>query len=336
MTYTVYAISVEDAYVKLSRLIRTQGIRIESRVGSTIEIDLPVATVFDFPRRRVFFSEYRDWPVFFNFFEFLWMINGRRDVAYLEQFNSNMKLYSDDGKDYHAAYGYRWRHHFGFDQIEKIIHHLTVSPNSRRAILQMWDPVADLDVESKDLPCNMAIKFEIRDRRLNCIVMNRSNDLIYGLTCANSSQFGFLLEYMAARLNVEVGRYIHFSSNLHVYLDVWNKKAPPIGKIPYDFYHGNENITLVPLFANQEEVQSKAFDRDLNKHFAFWESGIFDKPNYETVYFKTVVDPMYQAFTFYKSKQYAMALSKLCEVEASDWKVAAIAWVERRMKGIVK
>lgn len=335
MTYSVDALSVEDAYVKLSRLIRSQGRRIESRAGSTIEIDLPVATTFHFPNRRVFFSEYRDWPVFFNFFEFLWMINGRRDVAYLEQFNSNMKLYSDDGKSYHAAYGYRWRHHFGFDQIEKIINHLTLYPNSRRAILQMWDPVADLDVDSKDLPCNMSVKFEIRDRKLNCIVMNRSNDLIYGLTCANSSQFGFLLEYMAARLNVFTGIYIHFSSNLHVYTDVWNKKAPPLNQPFYDIYHGNEVLNLVPLFANKKEVENKSFERDLNKHFSSWEEKISIE-NYETVYFRTVVDPMYRAFLFVKSKQHSMALSALAEVAASDWRIAAIKWVERRMKGEIK
>src|SRR3989304_1089903 len=93
------------------------GSRGESRNGSVLVMDEPVTTVYERPRERVIFWNERDANPFFHFYEGLWMLGGRNDVKSLTRFVKRMESYSDDGKTFHGAYGYRWRNHFHFDQL---------------------------------------------------------------------------------------------------------------------------------------------------------------------------------------------------------------------------
>src|SRR5690606_9539658 len=93
-------------------------IRRSSRNGPVLEHRGPVATVYEKPRERVMLNATRDANPFFHLMEALWMLAGRRDVAWINQFNSNIANYSDDGVVFHGAYGHRWRHYFGKDQIQ--------------------------------------------------------------------------------------------------------------------------------------------------------------------------------------------------------------------------
>src|SRR5690606_25634418 len=118
---------------------------------------------------------------------------GRNDVAPLAYYNSRMTEFSDDGETFNGAYGYRWRHGkidgespvwserndlnvkggHGIDQLQILIQHLKTNPNSRRAVLQMWNVEDDLlKVDSsKDVCCNLSACFSIR---------NTSNGLVAG------------------------------------------------------------------------------------------------------------------------------------------------------------
>jgi thymidylate synthase len=76
------------------------------------------------------------------------MLAGREDVAPLAYYAKNMLNYSDDGHTLNGAYGYRWRHADTSveprDQLEIIVEHLQNKPESRRAVLTMWDVEDDL------------------------------------------------------------------------------------------------------------------------------------------------------------------------------------------------
>ena len=124
----------------------------------TIERVGPVVTEYVYPQERVCTIPERDANPFFHLFESLWILGGRKDVAYLEQFNSNMRRYSDDGVTYNAPYGWRLREQFGIDQIEFAIRMLKEDPDTRRCVLQIWG-VNDLGLQSKDIPCNDTIFF---------------------------------------------------------------------------------------------------------------------------------------------------------------------------------
>jgi hypothetical protein len=99
----------------------------QTRNGPAYVMPEPVTTIYTHPDERVLFNRKRDCNPVFHLMESIWMMAGRNDVAFLSQFNKNMVNFSDDGVTFNAAYGYRWRHHFGFDQIRAVIKtlHLT-------------------------------------------------------------------------------------------------------------------------------------------------------------------------------------------------------------------
>src|SRR5690606_9555427 len=110
-----------------------------SRNGPVAQILEPVIVTYTHPRERVLLYTERDCNPFFHLYESLWMLAGRNDVAPLAYYNKRMPEFSDDGKTFHGAYGYRWRTHFGWDQLRAIVEELRTNSNSRRVVLQMWD-----------------------------------------------------------------------------------------------------------------------------------------------------------------------------------------------------
>ncbi len=203
------------------RYIQSRGVERDSRNGLVLQAPTPVSSVYERPDERVEFHEERDSNPFFHLLESLWMLDGRRDVAWLSQFNSNIGRYSDDGSVFHGAYGWRWRQAFDLDQIKIIAQALLKNPDDRRQVLQMWSAPDDLGVSSKDIPCNLLAVFGVSplDGRLDMIVYNRSNDTIWGCYGANAVHFSVLHEWMAAAVGRPLGTYTQVSFNWHLYLE---------------------------------------------------------------------------------------------------------------------
>ncbi|MFA7162018.1 MAG: hypothetical protein WC083_05555, partial [Candidatus Methanomethylophilaceae archaeon] len=95
-----------------------------SRAGDVLRIPEPVLVAYERPWERVLFNPARDCNPFFHLLESFWMLRGARDVRTVAWANSRMREFSDDGNVFHGAYGYRWRNHFGFDQLADIIDEL--------------------------------------------------------------------------------------------------------------------------------------------------------------------------------------------------------------------
>lgn len=200
------------------RLIQAEGQPVSSRAGPVLTVPWPVMSVYERPRERVLLHPLRHCNPFFHFFEAMWMLAGRNDVEYLEQFVPRMATFAEDNGLLHGAYGYRWRKHYDFDQIDWAVKHLANDPSSRRCVINMWDPDADNEPKN-DLPCNTQLMFRVVGNALNMTVLNRSNDAIWGAYGANCVHFSFLQEFMACALELEVGRMFQFTNNLHIYLE---------------------------------------------------------------------------------------------------------------------
>src|ERR1700723_1977697 len=125
---------VNEAWHTAKAIMKQNGVPKDSRNGPTLEVPEPVTTCFFAPTECVLFDPVRDSNPFFSLLEPLWMIAGRDDVAWISQFNSNIHKYSDDGKKFHGAYGYRWRHHFAMDQLSKIVSMLINDKDDRRVV----------------------------------------------------------------------------------------------------------------------------------------------------------------------------------------------------------
>ena len=339
----IHARNVNDAVVIGAQLLKEGGREQDSRAGGTLEYPEPVCTVYKRPLERVLFDAVRDANPFFHLMEALWILAGRRDVAWLARFNKRMATYSDDGLVFNAAYGYRWRRQFHLktesgepasDQIDAIVRLLRADPDSRRAVLQIWDAEADLGVPSKDLACNTQAMFKVRGGRLNMTVSNRSNDIVWGCYGANAVQFSMLLEYMASRIGVEPGIYRQISDSYHAYLDTWPTISAIAERFTGDPYAMGE-VCIHPLVSDPD-----SFDEELGcwidsapDHLGLgqWDQEA-ERPVWRNPYLMRVATPFHNCWFAYKAKDYETARRWLDRCAAADWQRAGREWLERRQK----
>ena len=200
--------------------------------------------------------------------------------------------------------------------------------------------------------CNLNVMFSIRqcrrsvqgvgvpdaiDRYLDMTITNRSNDMIWGLLGANYVHFSFLQEYIAAHLGVEVGRYHHFTNNLHVY--DWNWKPKEWLEDKQQDWYGKggirDNGPTTNIFHLVKDP--KAFDQQLSRivdHFDGSEIGTSSISSREITepFLWDVARPMLLAFSRYKQKRMDAALEAVNQIQADDWRIACTSWLQRRDK----
>jgi hypothetical protein len=227
--------------------MRISGVEEDSRNGLVKTIPEPVILKTLDPTHRVIFVDGRKENPYFHFAECLWMMAGSNDAYWLSTINPRITDFAEADGRMHGAYGHRWREHFGVDQILETIRLLKTDPNTRRAVIAMWDPSADLNMRKKDIPCNTHIYFRRADDRLNMSVLNRSNDLVWGALGSNIVHFSFLQELIAHAVDLKVGSMYQITNNLHIYERHWHfLEVPPhfhtyaeMGILPYKIIKGD-------------------------------------------------------------------------------------------------
>ena len=192
----------------------------QGRTGKTTEVLHAVLSIGDSPQRWIA-SRVPALNPAFAIAEVVWIISGRRDSAFLNYFNPKLPKFAGDGPTYYGAYGFRLRHQFGVDQLERAYLALNAKSNSRQIVLQIWDPRSDLPdnnglPRAADIPCNIMSMLKIRSKRLEWTQVMRSNDLLLGLP-HNIIQFTSLQEVFAGWLGIQTGSYNHVSDSLHLY-----------------------------------------------------------------------------------------------------------------------
>jgi thymidylate synthase len=103
----------------------------------------------------------------------------------------------------------------GFNQIEEnVINELKRDNSSRRAVVISLQP--ELDSLRTHIPCITQLQFLIRDKKLNCIVYIRSNDMLsaWGADAYALSQ---VFKYVANKLNIQPGYLEIISISAHIY-----------------------------------------------------------------------------------------------------------------------
>lgn len=325
--HIIKARNVSFALREACNWLKVAGLREESRNGPVLRAPGPVTVVYSRPRERVLFHPTRNANPFFHFFESLWMLAGRNDIGFLEQFLPRMREFSDDGRTLNAAYGYRWRHYYTGDQLDNLIVHLKANPTSRRAVLEMWSE-RDLDNNSKDVPCNTHAYFE-RDQgtgALNMTVCNRSNDLIWGMCGANAVHFSYLQEYLAGMLGWPVGVYVQFSNNLHLYLERHAKLMHTLALGHEKDYTYNVAQPYGPLVEDPS-----CWDLEL---YEFLLDPLLEKAtgeDYNNDFFISVAVPMYAVWDNYHRQGELQGAITLCgDIAAEDWRVACREWLQRK------
>jgi len=297
--------------------LRTSGRLNESRNGPVVVAPGPVLTTYKKPRERVLFSSERNANPFFHLLECIWMMAGRRDADWIQQFNARMAEYAEpDGKIW-GAYGHRWDRHFeGINQVKLVADMLAADHTTRRAVIAMWDPRTDIWNDKRDVPCNTQIYFDGSNGVLDMTVCCRSNDALWGAYGANAVHMSFLQEVVAAGAGLPVGEYTQMSNNFHAYTDV--KMAADFLQMP---------PAVEDTYAFGVPVLDIMQDNDV---FGFMQQcGLFcmGKPT-DNAFLESVARPMYD---YYLRRKEPGANIFLETMPHCDWRVAALAWHGRNI-----
>ena len=117
--------------------------------------------------------------------------------------------------DFKINAGWDYTYHDRFSRyIPFVIADLKRNRESRRAIISIRDN--DVDSRSSDPACMQSIQYFIRNGRLDCMILFRSNDLPEAFFF-NAFALIMLQEKIAGELGVEVGTYTHRSNSMHCY-----------------------------------------------------------------------------------------------------------------------
>ncbi len=324
----LHVTNVNQALYELTNMLFVEGYEEPSRAGPVLTFPAPVMVTYRNPTERVLFSPMRDANPFFHLMEAFWMLAGRKDLEFPRKFNSNFGQFSDDGVYLHGAYGFRWRNHFGIDQIVYVIELLREDPTTRRAVIAMWDPKVDNGKDLKDIPCNTTVYFRNVPRngqsQLDMTVCNRSNDLVWGLCGANAVHMSILHELIAGAAGLPLGVYRQFTNNLHVYTDRY-----PIGKlrelgadaVHHDAYRFGE-VMPQPLANSPLKF---LYEAEL-----FVQLGDSKFADYTEPFIAETALPMLRAWNARKAGDVEKMWEQLNAIQAQDWKRACLGWAQRR------
>lgn len=133
------------------------------------------------------------------------------------------------------AYGYQLakKHIYSdgnFDQVDRILKDLKEDPNSRRMITNMYNHE---DLHDMALyPCAYSLSFNITGDKLNCILNQRSQDMLVA-NGWNVTQYAVLMHMFAQVSNLKVGILVHCVVDAHIYDRHVPLVKELIGRVPF-------------------------------------------------------------------------------------------------------
>ncbi|HEY6794267.1 MAG TPA: thymidylate synthase [Kineosporiaceae bacterium] len=226
--------SINELFVQACAAVLDRGAEVSPRGMRTREV-LGAWLCLSRPRRRVLGVPPRVFNPAFAAAEAVWMLSGS-DAPWIYEFNQKLTAYADDGR-LHGAYGPRLRRWAGrtgqVDQLERVVSVLSGDPDSRRALVQLFDPARD-HRGYRDVPCTLGWRFYLREGRLHLHTTMRSQDLWLGFPY-DVFTFTVLQELVAGWLGVAVGDYHHHVDSLHLYERHWDgarEACRPAGQVP--------------------------------------------------------------------------------------------------------
>ncbi|MFG2595686.1 thymidylate synthase [Streptomyces sp. NPDC048462] len=146
--------------------------------------------------------------------ETVWHLSGS-DAPWIFDYNARLRKYADDGVLL-GAYGPRMRNWVGkVDQLARVVEILKEDPDSRRALIQLYDPAQDA-TGHKDVPCTLGFRFHLRAGCLHMATMMRGQDVWIGMPY-DVFFYTVLHELVAGWLDAELGEFHLHVGSLHIY-----------------------------------------------------------------------------------------------------------------------
>lgn len=240
------------------RIDRT-GVGTKSLFGAMVRFDLSDGTVPILTTKKVF------WKTAVK--EMLWFLTGGTNLQPLLRENVRIwtdwplakyrrstgedisqedferRIVEDDGfaqtwGDLGPVYGKQWRRWLGadgqeYDQIAALVRMLRTNPASRRMLFHAWNPA---ELSSMALPpCHMVYQYHVTsDGRLNCLLFQRSCDLLLG-AAFNYVGASALQLMLAQQADLALGELIWVGGDVHLYLNHLDQAREQISRRPRPF-----------------------------------------------------------------------------------------------------
>lgn len=156
--------------------------------------------------------------------EAAWFLSGERDLSWFQKYSKAWDKFVEEDTSppiVANAYGYRYRNHFGRDQIQGAIDSLRKNPTNRRVMVCAWDPSADgFDVPSKNVPCPTNFTLSVVGGRLHSAYFLRSSDVFVGLPY-DVFTHTVLMSAIAESLGLPLGTLHITMAHPHLYESHW-------------------------------------------------------------------------------------------------------------------
>jgi thymidylate synthase len=291
-------VNAQAALVNMLSTVLADGVTEVVRGNETKELTNVTLTIKN-PAERCFILPKRNDNIFHKIAETLWVLAGRNDMEFLVRYLPRAVDFSDDGRTWRAAYGARlrnWGHAHNevpdfleVDQVKQCASLLHDDPQTRRAVMSLWDPASDYG-DYKDIPCNNWIHWLIRHSdfvvksstqnkytsqtiesrmALRMNVAQRSSDILWGFSGINTFEWSVLHMMMAYWAGVDMGPLTYFISSFHLYSRHYDRAISIV-----EHYKGGSIYDYGVQPAGGFNTRIQDLDWQLNQVFKILDAGI--------------------------------------------------------------
>ena len=168
--------------------------------------------------------------------EVAWYLRGEQDATFIRKYAPLWDKFVEpigDVEGVKAAYGYRWRSHFGRDQIRLAVEALKRDPSDRRCCVSAWDPAEDGlgALGQRNVPCPAAFTFSVLGGELHSSIILRSSDVFVGLPY-DVMGHALLMDAVAHELRLRPGVMHVTLAHAHLYESHWELTAEMMKQEP--------------------------------------------------------------------------------------------------------
>lgn len=138
-------------------------------------------------------------------------------------------------------YGKQWRNWTtsegeSLDQLQDAIQLIKNSPDSRRIIVNAWNPEDVINAGGKGSkaalpPCHAMFQFYVADGKLSCMLTQRSADTFLGVPF-NIASYALLTHLIAYECGLQVGEFVHSMADAHIYSNHFEQVKEQLSREP--------------------------------------------------------------------------------------------------------
>lgn len=196
--------------------------------------------------------------------ELLWFLKGDTNIGYLQENGVRIwDAWATETGDLGPVYGKQWRSWEGpngevVDQIQWLLDEIKFNPDSRRLVINAWNPSVLPDVQFSPVqnaemgkqalpPCHCLFQFYVLDGKLSCQLYQRSADIFLGVPF-NIASYALLTMMVAQVCDLELGDFVHAFGDAHIYSNHLEQVDEQLSRTPFPLPTMALNSTIKDLF----------------------------------------------------------------------------------------